>query len=108
MWQIFQVLENTHFMYKHTKEEISCEKCEKLFKSKANMRKHVNSVHGEDISCLSCKKSFPSKTYLKQHQKNVQSSKNEFICCYCEKAFNFKKSLKKHEKHSCKGIHEKL
>ena len=24
----------THFMYKHTKEGISCEKCEKLFKSK--------------------------------------------------------------------------
>lgn len=46
----------------------SCTKCQKYFKNKTSLKKHIETFHGDLAYCSACGKVFKSKYYLYKHQ----------------------------------------
>ena len=86
-------------------EIVSCEFCDKTFSSKANMKRHVKSVHGvnemreavEKYFCSHCIKYFGQKTHLTKHLASSSCLKNlSHFCPYCAKGFQDYMKLDNH------------
>ena len=94
-----------HIVNVHVEKEVSCDVCNKVFKSVMLKTKHVINTHGGDTSCETCDSRFPSKSYLLTHIRKIHSNdhnENIFLCSFCEKPFKSKQMLKLHELKSCK------
>ena len=64
--QQFDTLDQEDLNQKQSSEEISCEKCDYVCKSKHSLRKHMQSVH-EGLSCDQCNFNALTKIDLKLH-----------------------------------------
>ena len=87
-----------------TERILHCEFCEKVFKRRDHLTKHVKSVHvtERNFECGFCAKKYTSETTLKQHVHNSHSQKLQ-QCQFCDKAFARKDHLAKH----VQGVHVK-
>ena len=91
----------------HTNEnKFSCEECDKLFKRKADMKKHntyshtvKSTVFEEQTSyiCGECHAVFKTNSRLKEHQ-IIHSNEKHFVCEKCDKSYNSQSNLIKHKK----------
>ncbi|XP_073944580.1 uncharacterized protein [Choristoneura fumiferana] len=84
---------------KHLAEnEIRCNKCDKTFKSKRNLRVHLQTHTGErPYGCKQCGKRFTQSAALYTHTK-IHLGLKEHVCSYCNKAFTERKNMKNHER----------
>lgn len=103
-------------------KKIICDLCDKHFKLKMGLVKHMQSIHlpkisktprnsakslnklsmhvdsvhkDQDYSCTQCEKSFLSKKTLKNHEKK-HTEIRKYDCTTCQKSFSIASSLKSH------------
>ena len=82
-------------------EFYKCNLCGLLFKSKQNLKSHLNrKIKCNDLHvCQLCNRKFHSIENLRKHERNsTECYKNIFKCGNCNKYFNTNKSLNKHIK----------
>ena len=108
------------------KQSFRCEICEKYFKLKSQMQRHVKKVHEKasetkcdlcdktfydassllyiltvhkkvkNVQCKICNISFPLKGTLKRHILIVHEKIKDFQCVTCNKSFSMKRDLERH------------
>lgn len=82
-------------------EKIECTICNKFFKTKSIIKRHVEKVHGfnpgdpKPYQCSLCDKAFKTKSYVVTHEKTHTESYN---CSVCGKSFKTKSYVETHEK----------
>jgi len=71
--------------------------CGKKFNDKSTLNKHVKSIHLKETPypCDKCDKKFKTRDNLKQHYV-VHTGERKFVCQHCDKRFSFQSSLHKH------------
>ena len=88
------------------------EYCDREYKSKFNLKKHVQTWHLNIIafSCKVCNKRFVSKQNLREHN-FIHQDKKPFRCSFCGKKFRqssqlclHKRSHKKNYAETCKFL----
>jgi uncharacterized C2H2 Zn-finger protein len=82
-------------------EFYKCNLCELMFKSKQNLKSHLNrKIKCNDLHiCKLCNRKFHSIENLRKHERNsTECNKNIFKCGNCNKYFNTNKSLNAHIK----------
>ena len=91
-------------------EQISCDKCEKIFYNEKSFQNHVKNSHNLErhFKCDKCNDSFFLLDHFKRHVRQVHDKSKPFECTICFKRFNFKKTLdqhfaREHEPKSCKS-----
>ena len=78
-----------------------CEKCNRKYTSKGNLRDHMRVHNPEDqYNCAYCDQKFTHKTNLKRHIQAMHTDDRPFKCDRCAKPFVEKRRLKAHLK-SC-------
>eukprot|EP00057_Strongylocentrotus_purpuratus_P003718 XP_003727213.1 PREDICTED: zinc finger protein 676 [Strongylocentrotus purpuratus] len=122
---------NSRTLAKHMKTHeplvLKCKECNRIYKTKSALRKHLNEFHGHQ--CRICSERFPYMTDCKKHEQTHQgSTKNgahtgksllsasspeepkdmlgktsnyyqrPFKCRYCPKRYSLRSSVKTHEK----------
>ena len=87
----------------HTKiKDFQCTTCDKKFKWKLSMLKHIRYTHLEErqFQCETCQKSFLDKNYLKVHVKihsgGTTYKKGDFLCDICDKSLNSLRTFNEH------------
>ena len=81
-----------------------CDKCEKMFSTKAHFLRHVKSVHDNvRYNCDKCNKSFSRIDKLQRHIKSIHEN-IRYACDQCDKTFSLKDKLQLH----IQSIHEKV
>ena len=84
--------------------QYSCDKCEKMFSTKAHFLRHVKSVHDNvRYNCDKCNKSFSRIDKLQRHIKSIHEN-IRYPCDQCDKTFSLKDKLQLH----IQSIHEKV
>ena len=78
-----------------TKPNFRCKLCEKSFKLKCRMQRHVKKVHekASETKCELCKKSFYDVYCLQVHMNTFHNKKKNFICDSCDQRFVSKGAL---------------
>lgn len=109
-----------HKKFVHTKLECHCEVCDKSFKNRISLKRHMQihvkapcsicghmmathrmKIHlaqhtfARKFECALCEKAFSSATYLNKHNVRVHTSA-DFQCDYCNKVFRHKDIAKSH------------
>lgn len=79
--------------------------CNKTFTRKANMLRHVNTIHKaiKPFKCDYCDKEFARKSDKETHEKNIHLMVKPFKCSYCDKSFSRNSDKNKHEKRHTTG-----
>ena len=82
-----------------------CKKCEKIFVSKIQLKKHIEITHQgiKNHECEHCEKIFSLSENLKRHIKIVHEGRKDYRCNDCEKFFANSTNLKTHMKNVHKG-----
>lgn len=109
----------------HNLKEISCTVCEKLFKTKKILTRHMQNKHPSEkivldktkkqlkienqlskiktYNCSDCAEQFSKISLLRKHKKSVHETLSDRTCNECNRIFKTKSSLKYH----MKGFHER-
>lgn len=74
--------------------KFQCDVCQKWYKSKAVLRKHVK-IHQRAFSCTKCDKNFTSVYLLEKHEK-LHLGYRPFSCRLCTNSFSEESNLKTH------------
>ena len=85
----------------HDSLKNQCELCQKEFKTKGQMNRHVKHIHGaKKYPCQICSTLFSSLYGLNNHVKYVHNENNDqrHKCVTCEKEFKRKDCLRAHIK----------
>ena len=66
---------------------MSCKICNKSFKTKSNLNRHVSSIHrrSDNFLCEFCGKMFNQKANLDKHIQTLHYKSITFICETCNK-----------------------
>ena len=67
-----------HIRVIHNKEKIKCDKCDKVFATAGNLKRHQLSHSDMAISCLYCEKTVSDRKTLEIHIKNAKRSHMTF------------------------------
>ena len=88
------------------KHPFQCDICDKLFSSKSNLKKHIDTIHLKLKShkCEECGKTFNQKGNLKYHVNSVHLKIKPYKCEECWKTFGSEQDLKRHKD----AVHLKL
>lgn len=83
-----------------------CEKCQKYFRSRKNLKRHTDAVHLKikKYKCDECAKPFAHLCNLKSHVESIHERLKKFKCNHCSKSFSQITNLKSH----VECIHKKL
>ena len=90
---------------KHTGDDstITCDRCDKVFKSKPKRDKHVSVVHGvgrcKTYDCTRCPLRFSSLTHRSRHEADTHGIGNviTYTCDICFKVLKEERNLKSHK-----------
>ena len=82
----------------HTGETVDCPRCNKKFKDKSTLNKHISDVHEQKkpYSCDKCDKTFKRKAHLTEHGV-IHSADYKFSCNICGKPFGYKNAMQRHK-----------
>ena len=73
-----------------------CQECDKQYKSKAMLQRHVNVIHhGVKYDCPKCDKQYSSNDGLNLHNKAVHENVT-YICKICNYRTSYRSDYKKH------------
>ncbi|KAL0481479.1 zinc finger protein [Acrasis kona] len=73
-----------------------CDVCEKVFKDRSNLVKHIRThTREKPFTCPECDKSFAHSQTLKEHL-NTHGNKKPYSCEHCNKSFANDANLKRH------------
>ena len=90
-----------HILSNHTESKnypFTCDKCDKRFKQKENLRRHMQSVHeGVRHICKLCSQTYSRYSDLKKHVR-VKHGGSEYKCDICHKSYIEKHKLINHMK----------
>ena len=91
---------------KNVPKSYKCKECEHYFKTKANLNRHIMSVHeGKNaFNCDVCDKKYTTKFGLKNHQDSKHVSDKIaklYNCMYCDKSFQCYFSHRRHVNYQC-------
>ena len=77
---------------------LKCDKCSSVFKTKGNLKRHIESVHEgkKPFKCNICDSSFSRNTHLNAHIASVHEGKKPFKCNICDASFTQRKNLNGH------------
>ena len=93
-----------YHLTKHQNKDISktfkCNKCDKTFRLKGQLKQHEGQVHEEKkVSCAICNSSFFNQYNLERHSSAVHAkAKKEFAYYICGKLFKLLKYLETHKR----------
>lgn len=73
-----------------------CPLCMKEFAEEKDLLEHNNEKHLKIFKCKICEKIFKSKYSLKRHM-NTHKGDKPFICSKCKKGLSSKQSMRRHE-----------
>ncbi|XP_053674584.1 transcription factor grauzone-like [Anopheles nili] len=81
-----------------TIEKVQCDKCERWFDGKYNLRRHIRYIHDEEgqIICDICQHVSPNRRALNHHKQRVHSHTETYDCEFCGKQRNTKLGLREH------------
>ena len=90
---------NRH-VQRHGKErqQHKCNECEEIFLYRHLLTKHKKQAHKKNFICKECNKIFKSKENLKNHMKTHLETREKYKCDHCEKSYTKKSNLTKHVK----------
>eukprot|EP01084_Bolivina_argentea_P156514 272798_1 len=94
---------NTRFkkhMRCHTNERpYKCDKCDKAFTVRCNLKQHISSVHTKEkkFKCKHCGRGFIRSDRLKEHER-THTGEKPLKCPFCEQHFATSGRLNKHKK----------
>jgi uncharacterized C2H2 Zn-finger protein len=75
--------------------DYKCEDCDKIYKNKDSLQKHIKIKHSgnQSLQCVKCDKHFSNKYSLKQHLYQVHPSKLH-SCTFCGSSYKASISTK--------------
>lgn len=83
-----------HYSSNH-KRKISCDKCEKLFKTQDDFDRHIETRHGnQKLRCGKCTRTFVDQQALDEHDKSFHT--RTVSCDECDKTFATQGDLNQH------------
>ena len=88
----------SHIRYKHG--SYKCSQCPERFDASTRLNLHVKLVHKiDDLTCEKCKKVFCTKSTMKRHFIRIHEpeKKPTYQCEFCPKKYGTKGNLKKHQ-----------
>ena len=87
-----------HFNEQHRSDSgVSCFKCDKEFSKQDHLKAHFLAVHTENqFTCLQCERTFRYKSALDRHIKIIHENQRNHVCTKCGKSFGLKYDLTKH------------
>jgi len=95
---------------KEDEENLWCQLCERGFKAKKYLSRHLIKQHGyhlppkmlrkdqRDLYCNICSKKFARWKYLRKHQRNMHEKPKLFICRKCKIPYTRRDNLDRHVK----------
>lgn len=69
--------------------------CNKSFKGKFHLKRHINNAHARKYKCKFCEKAILTPQDLKRHE-NLHNNIREYKCSHCNKAYSYPLHLKNH------------
>ena len=79
-------------------DALACKTCGKVFTTKGNLKKHVQTVHlgKKNFKCDTCGKAFGEAGNLNRHVQTIHLGQKNFTCDTCGKSFGLAHNLKAH------------
>lgn len=75
-----------------------CSICPRTFYVFAKLRRHVQRTHGPPVeACCICRKAFKEKADLTKHMKSVHLNAKDYVCEECGMGFPFMSHLNRHK-----------
>lgn len=78
--------------------KFSCHLCDRVFKDKRYLRRHLITHDGNMFPCLICCKAYSQKSCLDEHNKLKHSGKLKCKCTKCNKFFTCSQTLRRHQR----------
>ncbi|XP_035786402.1 zinc finger protein 135-like [Anopheles albimanus] len=72
-----------------------CTGCEKVYKTKRRLNKHMRTMHPKIFTCVHCFQRFPYKSLLQKHM-TVHTKEHAHPCQYCDSKYTQKSNLVSH------------
>lgn len=101
---------STHIRRAHEITKLSCNWCEKTFRDKSGIARHILGVHFNQRNhrCDICSKAFTASYNLKEHMFSVHKSASKYYTCVtCAQVFLYRKQFERHRNSCCSGTPEK-
>lgn len=87
------------------KQQYSCFKCGKVFKSHAKYVMHQEMHGNPNYECEMCGKVYAGRSHLKIHQR-IHTGEKPYVCTICNMKFAFKHVLKSHQARIHQKVHK--
>ena len=90
------------------KRTFNCEQCDKIFRAKTSLKKHIESIHDKiKYDCDQCEFQAKRKEYLHKHMRYVHEGIIDHHCPICSKGFMMSSDVKLHMKVNHEGVKQK-
>ena len=89
---------NKHVLSIHTSERrFSCHICSKRYTSMGTLRQHMNNSHSQKmLSCQFCDKTFARNDHMQKHIQGVHLKERKYICQHCNKGYTSHGAMLQH------------
>ncbi len=89
---------NKHVLSVHTSERrFCCHICSKRYTSPGTLRQHMNSSHSQKmLSCQYCDKTFARNDHMQKHIQGVHLKERKYICQHCNKGYTSHGAMLQH------------
>lgn len=99
-----------HRLERRERSQLSCSKCDKVFKRNYDLNQHISAVHEKNrpFACPLCGQAFAHMGTLSKHHRTVHLGERPFTCKGCHLKFSERGNLNKHISRSatCQAVEE--